>query len=608
MPRATPDPVLPAARIRYRDDQPYSLDFADIYHAADGAAEVRRVFLAPCDIAGLAAARTTAEPTRRVLRIGELGFGSGLNFIVAAEACLEAGVRLQFVSFEALPIGSADFAAIAAARAAHLPLYRELADAYPPRLRGWHQRHLAGGRVRLVLWLGGADDGLADLGGRQRQPFDAWFLDGFAPDRNPALWTDALYADLAALSGSGTRVATFTAAGRVRRGLESAGFAMRRVDQQPHKRESLAGTFAGRGLERYTPPPRVMVLGRGLAGASAARHLTQAGIEVAVAEPAASGHAAAPPAGSALPAAVLHLRLLADASPTAELRAHGYLYAAALLAGRPGFESTGVLQLAGDTDAAEKLMAVAVHYAGSGDWLAWLPRDAAAERAGWPVEHGGLLLPGAGVVDAPALVDHLLDGLRVELPPDGAVDLPTVYACGPATAQFEDAAYLEIAPVHGQIDLVIAAAQPRLPLVGNGYLVPAGAWSRRRGFDACLVAGSTYEYRPWADQQATAANLAQLGARPYVWRSRCRGTRCVSSDRTAIAGPLFDAAGRPLPGRFVTTGHGSAGTVTTQLAAAVLAAHLCGDCPPLSRAAEAALSPARFRERQARRGPRHGAR
>src|SRR5690606_25964422 len=126
---------------------------------------------------------------------------------------------------------------------------------------------------------------LADLAGRQRQPIDAWFLDGFAPDRNPELWEPALFQRIAALSAAGTRVATFTAAGRVRRALGEAGFAMSRVDQRPHKRESLAGTFAARGLAAAAPPPRVTVAGAGIAGAAVAAELAAAGVPVRLCDP-----------------------------------------------------------------------------------------------------------------------------------------------------------------------------------------------------------------------------------------------------------------------------------------------------------------------------------
>ncbi len=587
--------VVPAARIRYRDDQPYSLDYGDIYHAADGAAEVARVFTGPCRLDELARERSRAAPARAVVRIGELGFGSGLNFVAAAERCLAAGARLHFVSCEAHPIDGTDFAAIAAARGGRHPLYRELAARYPPRIHGWHQRVLAGGRICLNLWLGSAAEAMAELAGRQRQPMDAWFLDGFAPDRNPALWEPALLQGLAGLSGPGTRVATFTAAGRVRRGLEDAGFAMSRVDQRPHKRESLAGTFTGTAPPAFAPPPRVTVVGGGLAGAWVARQLTRSGCAATVLEP---GTGRLP--GSAMPATVAHARLLADGSAAAGLRCHAYLHAAAALAGMTGFTGGGALQLAGPSRPEAILRSVVERYRPSGRWLEWLdPRDA-ADLAGWPVPSGGLCLPAAGVVDIPTLVTGLLDG--VDVVPAAATALPdgaVVLASGPAVHEFEPARYLEVAAVQGQLDLVAVETPPALPLVGSGYLVPAGADG--------VAAGSTYEHAPWDPAEATRANLAQLAGHAHRWLGRRRGTRTVSSDRTAIAGRLFDAGGEPLPDLWVSTGHGSAGNVSAPLAAAVIAAQVSGDCPPLARSLEAALSPRRFRQRQARRGYRHNA-
>lgn len=593
--------LVEPARIRYRDDQPFSLEFDDIYHAADGAAEVARVFVEPTGLPALAAARARRGGPDATVRIGELGFGSGLNFVVAAATCLKAGARLHFVSCEARPLGAGDFAAIAARRQAAHPLYQALAAVYPPAVAGWHQRVLAGGRLRLTVWFGDAADALADLTGRQRRGFDAWFLDGFAPDRNPELWEPALFQAIAALSAPEARVATFTSAGRVRRGLEAAGFAMRRVDQRPHKRESLAGTLSAPGRRAEPPPSRIHVAGAGLAGASVARHLADAGCAVTVSDPRFDPAGAADPAlpASTMPATVLHARLLTDGTPTEALRCHAYLYAAARTREWAGVNGTGTLQAAADERDAGRLQRVAAAFGPSGGWLRWLPAAEASALAGWPLPWGALHFPGAARVSLPTLVRSLLDHPGIELTPTPTpADRPLVLACGAAVRAFEPAAYLEVVPVQGQIDLVTVAAMPRLPLVGARYLIPT---------DQGLAAGSTYEHRPWAPDRATAANLEQLVGSGCSPVARWRGTRSVSSDRTAIAGPLYRADGAVEAGLWVSTGHGSAGNVSTHLAAALITAELLGDAPPLARDAAAALSPWRFRERQARRGPRHGA-
>jgi tRNA 5-methylaminomethyl-2-thiouridine biosynthesis bifunctional protein len=648
------DPVLRPAALRWTDDQPFSVAYGDIYHAPDGAAEVSRVFLAPSGLGvrlDQAARRSDAATGsgRQALRVGELGFGSGLNFIVTAQACLDAGVGLHFVSFEAAPIGPEDFARLASRRAREHALYAELQQGYPPLIRGWHRRHLAGGRICLSVYWGDAHEGLAELRALGARPMDAWFLDGFAPDRNPDLWAPALFESMAQLCTTGTTVATFTAAGRVRRGLQAAGFSMRRVDQRPHKRESLAGVFAGPAASGVGQPAQAIVIGAGLAGASAAWHLAQAGVRVRVYDPLLHPTGAGQPQNapspgellpaSRVPATVLHGRLLADPGPAGLLRCHAYLYAAALVARFAEFRASGVLQLPApggpQNDAREatasitesrrpprgRLAAIYATYGNSGPWLQSVDQAAAQRLSDWPVASGGLWFPDGGIVDTPGLCAALLQHPLIETVATAAVlsdrpaerGVPVVLACGLHCLAAPAARYLELAAVHGQLDFVTldapAATAPRAPIVGNGYLVP---------HEGQLAAGATYEYQPWDPARASQQNLQQLGDRPLTWHRRIRGTRTVSSDRTAIAGRLLGEPGGAQPDEvspdqagatvYVSTGHGSMGNVSSHFAGALIAARICGDAPPMSPALEAQLSPLRFHARQQRRGYRHGGR
>ncbi|MGA1370442.1 MAG: tRNA (5-methylaminomethyl-2-thiouridine)(34)-methyltransferase MnmD [Pseudomonadales bacterium] len=622
--------VAPAA-LDWRGDQPFSTTFGDIYHAPDARAEVERVFLVPSGI-------PRGKPTAHGFRIGELGFGTGLNFVVAAAALRRAGEQLSFTSFEAAPIAAEAFRALARRRAAHHPeladLYRELAEVYPPLLSGWHQRRLANGRVHLHLFYGDAGAGLSSLVERSQPacvaPMHAWFLDGFAPDRNPELWSPEVINAIARLSSRGTTVATFTAAGRVRRALAAEGFSMRRVDQRPHKRESLAGEFVGADRAVSSVPGRVRILGAGLAGASVARQLAERGVAVTLYDQRLGGEvfemmrqpalqsATVPPAqeaaGSTLPATVLHGRLLADASSLGAFRAYAYLHAAAFARGFAGFHATGVLQTLPsardndfDTEDA-RLRTIAACWAPDDDWLRVESPSAASARAGWPVSRPALWFPQGGIVSTPAfvraLIDHpLIATVPEDLPlpgqPGGPLPdstSPVVLACGMRVLDAPAAAHLELAAVPGQIDRVQTAAVPRLPLVGEGYLVP------HQGF---LFAGSTYEYRPWEPGAATRSNLAQLAHRPWRPIGAFRGERATTSDRLPLIGPLDQPDESPIPGLWITSGHGSMGNVTSHLAGAVISAALSGHPPPVSDDLSAALLPARFRARQARRGIRH---
>jgi tRNA 5-methylaminomethyl-2-thiouridine biosynthesis bifunctional protein len=590
--------IIAPARLGWRDQQPYAEVYQDIYHAADGPLEVHRVFIEPSGLTEKIHQRSFHQ--RKEVLIGELGFGTALNFAVAAEICLKTDTRLHFVSFDAAPIGAAEFAGICTTRRHDQEIYSELADLYPPLIRGWHRRYLAQGRITLSLFWGDATDGLEDIDDRQHRPFDVWFLDGFAPDRNPDMWTPDLLARIGGLCATGSSVATFTAAGRVRRALEAAGFSMRRVDQQPHKRESLAGVHGGNDRRWWTLPSQVQVVGAGLAGASTARHLAERGINVQVYEAQTTPAAGA----SGIPATVLHPRLLGDGSPQATLRSHAYLYSSAYCSAHVDGPPIGTLQLPAKNADPGRLEKIADRYASSGDWVALLEADAASAKARWDIHTPALWFPHSRVIDTPGLCKALLDHPNIE-PSYGTAltsltGKPTVLACGIGCRDFSEASFLEIAPVHGQVELVRVTNAPTCPLVGNGYLVP-------RQHD--LLAGTTYEYEPWDPEAATVANMAQLkdiGMRSR-WLSRARATRCVSSDRTPIAGRLYGMDHAPIANAYVSTAHGSMGTVFCHFAAALVTGQICGEFAPMTKSLESCLSSDRFRLRQERRGIRHHA-
>ena len=576
--------VLPPARIRWHGPQPISAEFGDIYSAVDGMAEAERTFLAPARFAERCA-------DAGMFTVGELGFGAGLNFAVAAERALgTACVRLHYIAFEAAPVAAEDL--LRAARQSGIGMHRELASAPPPRISGWHRRRFAGGRVQLSVFFGDVSAGLADLDGRCAG-VDAWFLDGFAPRVNPAMWSDAVCVALAGLSRPGATVTTYSAAGVVKRALRDAGFAVERIDQRPHKRHTLLGRFPG----RWTPAPTrrwaATIHGAGFAGCAAARALAERGVCVTVRDLAVAAGA------SGIPGAALHGRLLADGSAAAAWRAHSYAFATWRCGAMPGVRHSGALQLPGPNASAERLGKLAT--ALPDDWLAPVAPPAAADLAGLAAAPAGLHFPHAGVVDGPSLCAALLDHPCIEFQraalhaggealggsaaPAASADAVQVLANGAAVAAAVPE--LEVTGLPGQADLF--AGQLRMPVLADGYFAPAGG--------GCWT-GATYEYRPWAPGAATAANGARFealfGRPPGASLAAFRGTRAVTSDRAPIIGQV-DAA------TYVSSGHGSVGVASAMLAGEWVASLVCGELPPVTREIEALCRPGRFRDRQRRR-------
>lgn len=215
---------------------PRSKEFDDVYFSADdGLAESEHVFLD-----GNRLPRGWQERDRYV--ICETGFGTGLNFLAAwkrFEDTAGPGQKLDFISFEKYPLDAEEIRL-------HLHPWAEffegylsrMVQLYPALMPGFHRLAL-NERVSLTLVFDDVNIALPRLETR----VDAWFLDGFKPSSNPDMWSEQVFAHMARLSKPGTRLATFTAAGKVRRGLEAVGFAVEKVPGFGRKRDMTVGIF-----------------------------------------------------------------------------------------------------------------------------------------------------------------------------------------------------------------------------------------------------------------------------------------------------------------------------------------------------------------------------
>jgi tRNA U34 5-methylaminomethyl-2-thiouridine-forming methyltransferase MnmC len=210
---------------------PVSRRFGDPYFSlAGGLSETRHVFLGGNGLPGR---------FRPGFHIAETGFGTGLNMLAAWIAWEATGLSgpLRFTSFEAWPMAAADIARALAA----FPEARAVAGPFLDHWAAGRRRFALPGleaeviegdaRITLPRWTGRAD---------------AWFLDGFAPAKNPDLWSPDLLSEVAAHAAPGATVASYTAAGSVRRGLAAAGFAVSRRPGFGSKRHMTTGVLLDR--------------------------------------------------------------------------------------------------------------------------------------------------------------------------------------------------------------------------------------------------------------------------------------------------------------------------------------------------------------------------
>ena len=570
--------LTPAAGLELRAGVPWSRRHEAAYHHADGIAEREQVFLGLNDLP----ARFAALAPRTQFHLGELGFGTGLTVLLATRLFLRvapADCSLHVTSTEAAPLRPHEWATLAPVRQDLGALHALLAAHAPPPLHGWHRRWLHP-RVRLSLYHGDARTGLDELRAHGCGAVDAWCLDGFAPDRNPEMWDDALAAALGALSTAGTTLATFSAAGTVRHALRAAGFAVSRVDGAPRKWHHLRGQWRGTtGTDRRLhPPPPAHIVGAGLAGSVLARALHLRGGEVTLEDAAVP----APGGASANPATALQVRLPRKLDAQGLLRLHAHAGSAAWLAlAQPdGWTPGGVLHLGLGRDAGW-LADFAHHFPGIATAL---DARTAGEFAGLPLSVGGVLLPGAGRAHLPTLCRALWPTLP-EAPGARPAHARVVIAAPAAAAALLEV--LGLRPVPGTVTL-FAGTPPAIALSGDGYVLPTD--------DGGLAAGGTYDRNGDhdGDSDADARNARRVVAHglpaPGPVRGRFQGVRWTTADRLPLVGPSGDADTAP----WLCTGFASSGLSWAWLAAEVIASEWCGEPPALSPALRAHLLPTRL--------------
>ncbi len=633
---------LESARLDWPTNEagPLSTRFGDVYFSRhDGRAETEHVFLAGNDLPRRFADWQAGRP----FVIGETGFGTGLNML-CAWACFDAhapsDARLHLVSTERYPLSRDDLARALAAWPDLAGRAERLIRQWPEPVEGVHRLWLDE-RVTLDLHFGDAAERLALLEGR----VDAWFLDGFAPSKNPGMWRPELFAAMAARSRPGATFATFTCAGVVKRGLIDAGFAWRKVPGIGRKREMLAGEIASPPADtrrERTPwfkpaparlPSHMAVIGAGIAGASAAAALARRGIAVTLID-----------RFDRAELGTIHLQGALYVKLAVETNLQSRVYLAGLLNSRRWLDNldpeqalwrpSGVLQLALSEKEQGRQASFLANHPLPESVVRGVDAEAASAAAGIGIEAPALDYPGAAWVKPLELCVHLArtpgvsfrrgevtalhrsdagwtltlaDGARIEAD-------QVVVATASEAARFSQASSLPLQPVRGQVSqLALPEGAPVLGRVvcAGGYVPPAA--DGVLNFGATFGPGDTDPAERVADH---AANLAELerGLPHYVAALRKAGTdlstqqltgrvgvRAASPDKSPYCGPVPDAAawredyadlakdasrvpdvdGCHHPGLWISAAHGSRGMASAPLCAELIASRICDEPLPL---------------------------
>ena len=563
--------ALPIPDLTVDDGTPRNISHDDVYFSAmDGLAETQHVFL---HANGLPARFAGSER----FTIAETGFGTGLNFLAAWHAWEEAGApgELIFISVEQSPLTAEQMRAALTPQPVDAQKRDWLIENIPLRIPGWHRMRC--GKVHVILGYGDALTLYKQLGAS----VDAWFLDGFAPAKNPDMWQPELFAEMARLSGKGCTLATFTAAGAVRRGLAEVGFTIEKTKGFGYKRDMVCGSFSGGAAAAPKFGQHIAIIGAGIAGASTAHALAELGHHVTVYEAGdVANGASGNPAGVLYPnigrkwSAGVAQSFLAYAHMQQQLRAWKQAGVAFTHA------TPGMLKLPKDDAEKERLMHLDDALGLDASVGHWLNQQDASKKAGIALPDGAAFFPHGSWLQAAGLCRALLNHPNITLHTNHALEhLPeadaVVLACAHGALQF--APNLTLFRSAGQLSVMgreQLSAMPNAILCHRGYVVPQGD---------SLIIGATYDHDHLeltlredhhalniADCEAHVPGLLSANAQPISGRIAHRVT---TQNKQPIIGKLEGDFVMPV---YANLAHGSRGLLTGPYGASRISAEISG--------------------------------
>ena len=480
-----------------------STGFNDYYFSiTDPIGERQTIFIEGNDLPN----RFHSIKPNQTIRIGEVGFGTGLTFLVAYDQFLKMHPKTHVYSGFLLNV-------IRWGR----PIYPELWMLYLSLLIYGNSRTLcvmfglnsfqpaiggffSDGRITLDLHFADSMEVFSDLSGL----IDAWCLDGFSPDRNPDVWTPGLFQAIADHSHSETTLSTFSAARIVRDGLCSAGFSVSKVPGFGGKRERLLARFNGSAKPLIWAPKkhiggtdRIAIIGGGLAGAWTAHAFAKRGFPVTVFEKQSPASGA-----SGNRQGITYAKLSIEATPNSliQLQALAHLSTWFQIFSEDTWQHTGVLLLAQSPEEQKHQDKLLQALPSSHHLLVPVSQATASALCGQKLRFGGLHIPSGGWLNPKRCVDTLLDHPHIHVRPYHRIESVESIGNGSilsvVTSSHQKTSYdcdlvilanareasqfsrlpLSLKPVRGQVTDMIHGTDLNMPICGDAYVAPRLGW------------------------------------------------------------------------------------------------------------------------------------
>jgi len=594
---------------------PFSTEYEDIYFSkAGGSDESRYVFLSGNEL-------ERRFQTKGDFTIGETGFGTGLNFLLAWQSWQQierqVNARLHFLTTEKFPLTRCDLTKALSVFPDLHKFSSALLKAYPPQpTPGFHRIKFHRGQVILTLFFGDASIGYEQLApitragpyvkavtcslGSHSPTVDAWFLDGFAPAKNPEMWNDRLFRAIKNISSADASFATFTVAGTVRRSLTALGFVCQKKKGFADKREMLTGRLTPRNETTATVPTSVpnnfrhhknldistetswhlventstkkvehcVIIGGGLAGCHTALALAEKNILVTLVE---KNQALAQEA-SGNRQGIVYAKLSPHQDPLSRFNLTAMIYASHIYHAYSFYQQCGsqcgALHFANNPQQVSLYKHLAKIYREEKQFVQWLSPHQCENISGVASTNPALYLPNIGWLSPPALCRVLLQHKNISVVYGKKTDhlqhkngqwqileddevITTADAVVIASAydalNLTQCSHLPLRKIRGQITYLPTHTCSRplqSILCGDGYITPSveEQYSIGATFDLTCDSPETREedhLKNIRRLKQLSSNFEYLSIDSQTLQGRV-GFRCTTPDYMPIVGPLPD--------------------------------------------------------------------
>ncbi|MDQ7949395.1 MAG: tRNA (5-methylaminomethyl-2-thiouridine)(34)-methyltransferase MnmD [Pedobacter sp.] len=197
------------------------------YHSAHGALqESKHVFID----AGLKYAHQLYPA--QDLSILEVGFGTGLNFILSFAACSEWSVPLNYTGIEAFPLSKETIQQLDYEKFVPNKIWESFIYNYENSLID-KQKLIEGTELAII------HQKLLDY--KSNEKFDIIYYDAFSVRHQPEMWTDEVIAHACSFLKDGGIFVSYAITGNLKRALKKCGLQIEKLPGAPGKREMIRG-------------------------------------------------------------------------------------------------------------------------------------------------------------------------------------------------------------------------------------------------------------------------------------------------------------------------------------------------------------------------------